>query len=134
MDYASYLYNTVQFHLAELSGLIHAKTFHHQFELFQSNPLETASNNRLWFIQYLFVLAFGKAFLAHSGQSNTASPPGSEYAACAMALLPDVSELHNAHLLAIEVLALVSLYFQSIDQRAVAYQYVRLASTISLLI
>lgn len=108
--------------------MIHEKHFMEQFELFQSNPLDTACNNRLWFIQYLFVIAFGKAFLAQPGQGTLASPPGSEYAARAMALLPDVSQLHDASLLAIEVLTLVALYFQSIDQRVVAYSFVRFSA------
>lgn len=124
VDYASYLYNTVKFHLAELSSVIHEKTFMQKFELFQSNPLDTACNNRLWFIQYLFIIAFGKAFLAAPSSSPAGIPAGSEYAARAMALFPDVSQLHDADLLAIEVLALVALYFQSIDQRTVAFQYV----------
>lgn len=123
-DYASYLYNTVKFHLAELSGLIHESSFLAHFDRFQSSPLDTACNNRLWFIQYLFVLAFGKAFLAQPGQTISGSPPGSEYAARAMALFPDVAQLHDADLLGIEVLTLVALYFQAIDQRTVAYQYV----------
>lgn len=124
VDSASYLYSTVKFHLAELSSLIHEKSFMPEFERFQSNPLDTACNNRLWFIQYLFVIAFGKAFLAQPGPTSAVAPPGSEYAARAMALFPDVSQLHDASLLGIEVLALVALYFQSIDQRTVSFQYV----------
>lgn len=127
VDYASYLYNTVKFHLAELSGLIHEKSFLNQLDRFQSSPLDTACNNRLWFIQYLFVIAFGKAFLAQPSQSATGAPPGSEYAARAMSLFPDVSQLHDADLHGIEVLALVALYFQSIDQRTVAFQFVSLS-------
>lgn len=127
-DYAYYLFNTVKFHLAELSSAIHEKSFMHQFELFQSNPLDTACNNRLWFVQYLFVIAFGKAFLAPAGQgSATGAPAGSEYAARAMALFPDVSQVHDASLLGIEVITLVALYFQSIDQRTVSFQYVSLS-------
>lgn len=124
VDYASYLYNTVKFHLAELSSMIHEKSFMLEFERFQSNPLDTACNNRLWFIQYLFTIAFGKAFLAQPSHSAPGAPPGSEYASRAMALFPDVSQLHDADLHGIEVLALVSLYFQSIDQRTVAFQFV----------
>lgn len=124
VDYASYLYNTVKFHLAELSNIIHEKSFMPNFERFQSNPLDTACNNRLWFIQYLFVIAFGKAFLAQPGQSTVGAPSGAEYATRAMSLFPDVWQLHEASLLGIEVLTLAALYFQSIDQRTVAFQYV----------
>ena len=124
-DYSLYLFNTVKFHLAELSGLIHERTFLEHFEHFQQDPLRTAESQRLWFIQYLFVIAFGKAFLAQSGQAAPSVPFGSEYASRAMALFPDLVQMHDEGLLAIEVLALVALYFQSVDIRAVAYQYVR---------
>lgn len=91
---------------------------------FPQNPLETAQTQQLWFIEYLLILAFGKAFMSPSNQSAP-GPPGSEYAGRAMALLPDAAQLHDEHMVAIEVVSLVALYFHSIDMRMAAYQYVR---------
>lgn len=123
-EYTSYLYSTVQFHLGDLWGIVNENHFMSHFKQFQDYPFETAKNHRLWFVEYLLVLAFGKAFLNHPGQSTNAAPPGSEYAARAMSLMPDVAEMHDEGILAVEVLSLAALYFQSIDMRISAYQLV----------
>ncbi|KAL1639382.1 hypothetical protein SLS58_007963 [Diplodia intermedia] len=106
MDYAFYLYNTVKYHLGELFGIIDEPYFLAQFERFHKAPWETARAHTLWFTEYLLILAYGKAFLAPSNHSGTA-PPGSEFAARAMALLPDPAQLHDEGMLAIEFLALI---------------------------
>lgn len=123
-EYTSYLYSTVQFHLGELWGIVDDTHFMRSFKRFQTSPLETAISHRLWFVEYLFILAFGKAFLNHPGQATHAAPPGSEYASRAMSLMPDVAYMQEEGLLAIEVLSLAALYFQSIDMRISAYQLV----------
>ncbi|KAK4500752.1 hypothetical protein PRZ48_008942 [Zasmidium cellare] len=123
-DYTQYLYSTVRFHLAELWGIIDDSQFMKRFNQFQTSCLETARNHRLWFVQYLFVLAFGKAFLNHPGQSTSGAPPGSEFASRAMALMPDVADMHEEGILAVEVLSLAALYFQAIDMRISAYQLI----------
>ena len=122
MDYALYLYNTVKFHLGELFGVIDEANFLVQFDRFHANPMETARSQRLWFTEYLLILAYGKAFLASGHWAN--GLPGTEFAERAMALLPDPALIHDESMLGIEVLALVALYFQSIDMRVAAYQYI----------
>lgn len=121
-DRSIYLFHTVKFHLGELSQLIHGPTFLSVLEKFNANPAQVAHKQRVWFVEYLLVLAFGEAFLAASGSAS--APPGSEYAARAMALLPDYAHLHEEGLVSIEVLTLAALYFHSIDMRVSAFQLV----------
>ncbi|KAL9527278.1 Proline utilization trans-activator [Sphaerulina musiva] len=120
-DYARYLYDSVKFRLGELFGIVDEANFMSHFELFHRHQWQVASTQRLWFVEYLLILAYGKALLSHPDRSAV---PGSEFAARAMALLPDAAQLHEDGPLAIEVLALVALYFQSIDMRVTAYQYI----------
>lgn len=82
-----------------------------------------ATEHRLWFIQFLLVLAFGTAFLHRSGRSK--DPPGSKFFIRAMSLMPDQAPLWKGSLLAIEVLGMAGLYLYSIDQRESAHIYVR---------
>lgn len=119
------LYNTVKFRLGELFGIVDEKNFLRIFEEFHQNPLETAQTHLLWFIKYLMVIAFGKALISYPNPTAL-SPSGSDLAARALSLLPDVAFLQDERpaLLAIEVCALVALYFQSVDMRSPAYQYV----------
>ena len=120
-DYARYLYDSVKFRLGELFGIVDEVNFMSNFERFHCDQSQIARTERLWFVEYLLILAYGKALLSHPDRSSV---PGSDIAARAMALLPDAAQLHEAGPHAIEVLALVALYFQSIDMRATAYQYV----------
>lgn len=125
VDHAFLLYNTVKFRLGELFGIVDEANFLRLFDEFHRNPLETAQSNVLWFVEYLMILAFGMAFTSASTQAVSA-PPGCELAGRGLSLLPDVAFLQDERpaLLAIEVLWLIALYFQSIDMRSPAYQYV----------
>lgn len=121
-DHAMYLFHTVQFHLGQLFPTIHEPVFLHRLSQFEIDPLGVCRTQRLWLAQYLLVLAFGEAFLSRDAQAP--APVGSAFAARAMALLPDVTQFHDEGLLAIEVLAMATLYFHSIDMRVSAFQYV----------
>ncbi|KAI9691939.1 MAG: hypothetical protein M1822_008012 [Bathelium mastoideum] len=125
VDHALLLYNTVKFRLGELFSIVHEADFLRLFHDFHRQPLETAQAHVLWFVEYLMLLAFGKAFTCAPGPAATA-PAGCELAARALSLLPDVAFLQDERpaVLAIEVLWLIALYFQSIDMRSAAYQYV----------
>ncbi|CAG8927946.1 unnamed protein product [Penicillium salamii] len=125
VDHASMLYNIVKFRLGELFGIVDEKSFLKLFDEFHRCPLKTAQMHPLWFIKYLMILAFGKALTSYPNPTAIA-PSGSDLAARALSLLPDVAFLQDERpaLLAIEVLALIALYFQSIDMRSPAYQYI----------
>lgn len=121
-DYALHLYNNCKFHFGELFGIVDEAPFLVRLEAFYQDGLHVAQTERLWFCSYLLLLAFGKAFLA-SGHHV--------FAARAMALIPDPAYMHDAGIAGIELLALVALYFQSIDMRSTCYQYIGQATRLA---
>lgn len=123
IDRALYLFHTVKFHLGQHYRFFDDGSFMQQVhELYYGDAQEKASQNRLWFAQFLIVLAFGNAFLSKS--KSPEEPPGARYFSRAMSLLPDLASLWKDSLLAIEVLAMAGLYLYSIDHRESAHVYV----------
>ncbi|PYH96245.1 Zn(II)2Cys6 transcription factor [Aspergillus ellipticus CBS 707.79] len=115
IDYALYLFNTVKFHLGQTFRLLDEEAFTtHMQEFYYGDATKKVADSRLWFVQFLLVLAFGKAFLEKSKKKD---PPGAEYFTRAMSLMPEYSSLWRDTFLAIEVLALAALYLCSIDRR-----------------
>lgn len=130
IDHALYLFNTVKFHLGQNYRFFEDESFAETLQKFYyGNALDIAGGRRLWFVQLLLVLAFGKAFLSPSRRPG--NPPGSNYFVRAMSLMPDHSTLWKDSLLAIEVLALAGLYLYCIDQRESALVYVSIDMTAS---
>ncbi|OJJ98337.1 hypothetical protein ASPACDRAFT_1857637 [Aspergillus aculeatus ATCC 16872] len=121
LDYSLYLFNTVKFHLGQLRFFNEEQFVERLQEFYHGNPIAVATGHRLWFIQLLLVLSFGTALLCRSKSPD--QPPGSRFFARAMSLMPDHASLWKDSLLAIEVLALASLYLYSIDQRESAHIY-----------
>ncbi|RAH44558.1 Zn(II)2Cys6 transcription factor [Aspergillus brunneoviolaceus CBS 621.78] len=121
LDYSLYLFNTVKFHLGQLRFFSEEQFVERLQEFYHGNPVAVATEYRLWFIQLLLVLSFGTALLCRSKSPD--QPPGSRFFARAMSLMPDHASLWKDSLLAIEVLALASLYLYSIDQRESAHIY-----------
>lgn len=124
LDYALYFFNVVKFHLGQFSNIVDEESYLQNLDEFYVDTATKARSSRLWFAQYLLVLAFGKAFVGHASVGPSSSLPGVEYASRAMALLPDMSAVEGDGLFAIEVLCLASLYFQSIDMRIAAFQHI----------
>lgn len=126
MDHAFFLYNTVKFRLGELFRIIDEPRFLGPFEDFHRQPWQTVQEHKLWFVEYLLILAFGTALTATRGGPAANGPPGCDLAARALSLLPDVAFLQDERpaLQAIEILSLAALYVYAIDVRSPAYQYV----------
>lgn len=124
LDYALFLYNNVKFYFGPLFYLIDESDYIRSLHGFYDNPVAKASESRLWYAQYLLILAFGKAF---TGQTTAScSPAGCQYAARAMSLLPGLGLSPNP-LLSVQALTLAAVYFQAIDMRVAAFQHVRLS-------
>lgn len=121
-NYVEYMYSTAKFQLGDLFSMVDEESFLQKLRAFHVDPWNMIQQHRLWFVEYLLFLAFGKAFTGGPDGSN--APHGHEFASRAMSLLPGPYEMHQEELLAIEVLALVALYFQAIDMRIIAYQYI----------
>lgn len=125
LDYAIYLTNTVKFHLCQTYHLFDEDFFMtglHDF--YGKDPKqEPTTDTRLWYIQFLLVMAFGKALLLPAAPGQ--SPPGSGLVSRALELLPDHSGLHQDPILSVEILCCLALYLQSVDHRNSAFTYVR---------
>ena len=122
IDRAMYLFNSVKFHLKQHYSFYNDDTFAASIQDFYYGNAQEKANNRLWFVQFLLVLAFGTAFLTKS--RNPQEPPGAKYFVRAMALMPDLTTLWKDSVLAIEVLILAGIYLYSIDKRERAHVYV----------
>lgn len=124
IDQALYLFNTVKFHLGQIYRFFDDEEafVSHVREFYQGDAVAKASECRLWFVQFLLVLAFGNAFLSRSRGTN--DPPGSKFFVRATSLMPDLASLWEDSLLAIEVLAMMGLYRYSVDHRESAHVYV----------
>lgn len=122
LDYALFLFNTVKFYFGFLSFMIDEEAYLQDLHEFYKDPSAKAASARYWYVQYLLVLAFGKAFLTNRNPSGI--PPGHQYASRAMSLLPDLSGMHEDPLTCIQALSLGAVYLQSIDMRRAAFQHV----------
>ncbi|KAF4442228.1 transcription factor [Fusarium austroafricanum] len=130
-DYAYFLIQTARFYLGPLASLIDEAEFLQHFkELYKDAPAKAASC-KLWYAQYLLMIAFGKAFLG--GKSVDGSPPGYQYAARAMPLMPELAGIALDPVLSVQALTLAAIYFQSIDMRVAAYQHIGQALRICVL-
>lgn len=129
IDHAVYLFNTCKFHLGHDYQLVDETAFlKNMQEFYHGNAAQKAAESRLWFVQFLLVLAFGKAFLTQS--RNSPDAPGLTYFLRAVSLMPDHPRLWKDSLLAIQVSAMVGLYFYSVDHREMAHVYVGLVTPV----
>lgn len=123
LDYAIYITNTVKFHIGQLYHLFDEASFMQSlYALYNEGPQPLTRDNRLWYIQYLTIMAFGKALLSKESQRTV--PPGGEYFIRALELFPDVNGLYQDPILSIEICCGLALYLQSVDHRNSAYVYV----------
>ncbi|KAJ5120736.1 transcriptional regulator family: Fungal Specific TF [Penicillium bovifimosum] len=122
LDYALFLFRTVQYYFGCLSFMFDEHDYLRNLHEFYRDPPAIAATKRSWYCQYLLVLAFGKAFLTQRSPSGT--PPGHQYASRAMALLPSLSGDDKDPLGGIQALSLAAVYLQSIDMRCAAFQHI----------
>lgn len=121
LDFALYLLNTVKFRLGQMYHLFEENTFMVKLQAFYANGPLVEPNDRLWYVQYLLIMALGQALLSGFVQEK---PSGSTFVGRAVELLPDSFGLFEDPILAIEVLCCLALYLQSVDHRNSAYTYV----------
>ncbi|KAF5652672.1 transcription activator [Fusarium sp. NRRL 25303] len=121
-DFALYLINSVKFHCGWLYSLFDEDIFMERFRLFHENPSEYSRAEPLWFVHYLLVLAFGKAFVVQSTKSRR--PPGGDFFMQAMKLMPDFNFFDCDIIEEMQVLCCAALYLQSVDHIQQAYRLV----------
>jgi hypothetical protein len=124
LDHATYLIESLKFHVGQLFHLFDEKRFMQRIRDFYADPAQYVKKDRIWYVQFLAVLALGKA-VATNPAKGSRTLPGSGLFSRAMSLMPDSSYLFNDALTAIETLCVIALYLQSADMRNSAYIYVR---------
>ena len=125
-DFAMYLLSAVKFHCGQLFHLFEEEKFMQQFSAFQDNPTQVTQSPGLWFIHYLLILAFGKAFVGKSSKGR--KPPGAELFVYALTLMPEFAFYSADPIEAIQVLCCAALYLHCLDFRAAAFRMVRCLS------
>ncbi|KAL2825744.1 hypothetical protein BDW59DRAFT_161419 [Aspergillus cavernicola] len=102
--------------------LIDRQVFVRHFEEFRVNPDGKVLQSPLWFVQFQLVLAF-----VNGGRHR-----GRYHFTRAIYFLPDYCALRQEPILAIRVLSLIALYFQSIDLGDAAYSHIGQAMRMAL--
>ncbi|KAI0490064.1 hypothetical protein F4859DRAFT_501670 [Xylaria cf. heliscus] len=123
LDYCIYLINAVKFHCCQVFHLFDEEAFMPSLYTFYDNPSQQPqSSEELWYVHFLLILAFGKAFTTKKSQGKR--PPGEAYFSKALHLLPNMVMLWTRPIEATEVLCCIALYFQCMDSRKVAHNYI----------
>ncbi|CAK4030524.1 Zn(II)2Cys6 transcription factor [Lecanosticta acicola] len=118
-DFALFLINAVKFHCGRLFHMFDEAAFMHYFSIYYEDPGNESNYPRLWYIHFLLVLAFGKAFIVRAAKGKR--PPGADLFVQAMQLLPDITCLYTDAMQSIEILCCTALYLQCLDYRSAAY-------------
>lgn len=121
-DFAIHLLNAVTFHCGGLFFLFDEGSFLDRLALFHENPQEYSRRWPLWYVHYLLLLAFGKAFATQP--INSQWPPGTNYFVQAMRIMPDLTFFDTEPIEVIQVLCCKALYLQSLNRRAAAHRAV----------
>ncbi|KAH7169990.1 hypothetical protein EDB81DRAFT_774203 [Dactylonectria macrodidyma] len=131
LDHAIYLINTVKFHCSQVFHLFDEETFMKYMYDFYADPATQDAGSDLRYIQLLVILAFGKALVENNYQAKR--PPGAEYFVRALRLLPSMHALFQDPILSTEVLCCMALYFQCLDFRHSAHNFIGQAIRMALL-
>lgn len=130
VDFSMYLLNAVKFHVGQLFHIFDEPSFMEGLYAYHENPDYQTSADPLWYILYLLLLAFGKAFTVQRGPNTR--PAGCEFFVKALQLLPDLTHLNQYPMISTEILCCVALYLQSLDFRSSAYGFIGQAVRLSL--
>lgn len=128
LDYAIHLINVVKFHCCQLFHLFEEGEFMgilHEFYAQTPQVPQAPIKESLWYVHFLLLVAFGKAFVSKSSQGR--QPPGAEFFIRAMQILPNMVVLSRDPIQATEVLCCIALYLQCLDHRISAYNFVSTA-------
>lgn len=127
VDQAIHAYNTVQFYLGQIYRLLDEGFAAQIRHFYERRAAGEVVYSRMWFVQLLLVLAFGKVFSSRTKTDE--GPGGSKIFLRAVSLMPNQTFTGKESLTIIENLALISLYLYSIDHREGAHSHVRCRSS-----
>ncbi|KAL2206858.1 hypothetical protein CC79DRAFT_1370256 [Sarocladium strictum] len=131
-EYAKYLAETTLFHLGQLYHIFDRNSFMASLDTFYDNDRRMTPENKLWFIQLLLTIAFGKLFLRKP--LSALGPPGASDFLSALKMQSDMLDYWDDPLTWVENLCLISIYLNTADMRASAYSFIGYAMRIALAI
>ncbi|RYP88188.1 hypothetical protein DL769_000286 [Monosporascus sp. CRB-8-3] len=130
VDHAIYLINTVKFHCGQIFHLFDDETFMECLYRFYEEPSGKNPEDEMWYVHFLLIIAFGKAFTSKKNQGRR--PPGADFFVKALHLLPDMMMLWQDPAHATEILCCIALYLQCVDYRLVAHNFIGQAIRMSM--
>ena len=120
-----------RFHLGQIYRFFEADSFRARIhDLYNHREPAATATSKIWFVQFLLVVAFGNAFLS---RKKCRKPPGSRFFARAMFLMPKHIQMGKDCFMLMEALALASLYLYAVDYREEAHINVSLTNGCSIL-
>jgi hypothetical protein len=122
IDLSLYYLQTLKFRTCPLFYLFDEAHFTSHLHRFYETPATYAQDFQAWFVHYLILMAFAKAFTASSPPSNVTS--SFEMFSRALRLLPEITQLCEDPVGSTEILCCIALYLQSVDHRVAASIYV----------
>lgn len=126
LSYAEYLTNTVFIHTGSLYSLFDPAIFLARLrEFYDERTRGVVTNARLWHIQMLLILGFGKSILAR--EHSESGPSGMIYFTRAIEAMSDIRRLYEDPLLSIEILCLAALFMHATDLLQESYVTVSLS-------
>ncbi|CAG8301965.1 unnamed protein product [Penicillium salamii] len=120
MDHALHLIKIVSFRCGQIYHIFEESEFMRSVHEFYAE--DGAQRTGLWYIQFLLILAFGKSF--SQTKTHNSSPPGIDYFAKAMQMLPNHNRLYLSPIISTEILCCISIFYQSLDCRSPAHNYI----------
>ncbi|OAG42695.1 hypothetical protein AYO21_02978 [Fonsecaea monophora] len=129
-DFAAHLINLVDFHCTQLFYLFDKEIFMRQFTLFHESAPGGPDRSSLWYVHYLLILSFGKAYAVQTTTASKAA--GTEFFVEAMQLLPDFMFIGADPIELTQVLCCAALFFHCLEFRCAAYKTIGWAVRLSL--
>ncbi|KAF6809657.1 C6 transcription factor [Colletotrichum musicola] len=131
IDYAIFLINAVKFHCGQLFHLFEVDDFMASMQVFYSkSSADRAEDTSLWYIHFLVILAFGKSLIQKKSQDKR--PSGADFFVRALQLLPDITALCKEPILATEILTSIAWYYQALDYRHAAHNFIGQAKSMAM--
>lgn len=128
IDYAIHLVNIVKFHCAPMFHLFDEEVFLDGLHAHYKEEQSAGLAQRLWFIHFMLILAFGKALTTKPNKGS--QPPGASFFVHAIHLLPNMTVLWDEPVQAAEILCCIALYLHCIEHRGSAYNYVSISLSV----
>ena len=123
VDEGYQLLDTVLLYLGDAQHYFDARDLSDQLMVFYRNDFGENQRTSIWYLHILLVFAIGK--LLRGDLDGTTNPPGYALFNEALRLLPDISEIRAHGIAGIEILALLAVYYQTVDRKDDAASHVR---------